>query len=250
MSIATKAFKTAVVAPMVLAAFLGAANANAGSAHVVELADLNLHKPIPSGTCFETNSKGTASEKLDIALAARDQKRVFDANRVTLYGKETNILTSNLKLMNPKIPHLYGEGYHIVADGLKNQEASGYCIDRLKATYVVNSDEVKVGQGAFGRGEMGGALRNGSRNAQNNFAFGALTDLGTLIAASFNSHSLEGTLILADGGGNSSVRAPLVDADYSKHLSNQSRAVIGIPPVEAVASVHVSAGPSLALAGK
>ena len=244
MSIATKAFKTAVVAPMVLAAFLGAANANAAS-RTVELSDLNLSQPLPSDICFVDSAKGKAITKLNTAMHARDQKYVIVADKYTPFGNIADFSTSNLKRMNPNIPNLFGEGYHIAGDVPKSQISQRYCLNTMQATYVVYNDGVKVPQGTFAKGELGKALTNGSKNLEHNFAYGALTDLGTLMTVSFNSHTQEGTVFDADGRGNHPSFYPLVDTGYFSNLTADARDAIGLPPI-VVGQARQPSGPQVA----
>jgi len=208
-----------------------AANANAESkARDVELAQLDLSKPLPSGICFEDNAKGTAASKLITAMRARNQNSVIIADKYTPTGQALDMYTSNLIQVRSDAPNLFGEGYHVVGSHPSNAASTGYCLSALQRTYVVYNDSVQTVPKAFEKGELGKALANGLKHEEK-FAFGGLTDLGTFMAVTFNSKTKDGGVLMADGGGNGIMFYTIGNSGYSANLSASARSIIGLPPL-------------------
>lgn len=208
-----------------------AANANAEpTSRNVELVQLDLSKPLPSNICFVDNNKGTAISKLMTALGARNQKSVIMSDKVGATGTVAAIFTSNLERVDKDIPNLFGEGYKIGSNDPLSSVSSRYCVNALQSTYVVYNEAVQRIPGVFGRGEMGRALSNATQKGTK-FAFGGLTDLGTLVAVSFDPSTKRGGVMSSDGSGNGAVFFPVENADYSRNLTADARQVIGLPPL-------------------
>jgi hypothetical protein len=233
---------TALVLPFALAANANAESISRNAESIsrnVELTQLDLSKPLPSNICFVDNNKGTAISKLMTALGARQQKSVIVSDKVGAMGSVAAIYTSNLVRVRQDVPNLFGEGYSIGSDHPASVVSSGYCLNRLDRTYVVNNESVKSILGIFGRGEMGQALSNAAQKGDK-FAFGGLTDLGTLVAVSFDSSTKRGGVLASDGSGNSTVGFPIENAGYSQNLTADARQVIGLPPLAQTAPPSVA----------
>jgi len=224
-------FMAAAASVVALPLAFTAANANAEpTSRNVELTQLDLSKPLPSNICFVDSSKGTAISKLMTALGARNQKSVIVSDKVGAMGSVAAIYTSNLVRVRQDVPNLFGEGYSIGSDHPASVVSSGYCLNRLDRTYVVYNETVQRIPGIFGDGELGQALSNAAQKGDK-FAFGGLTDLGTLVAVRFNSQTQRGAVLSSDGSGNSAIGFPIENAGYSKNLTADARQVIGLPPL-------------------
>lgn len=211
-----------------------AANANAESANtgsrIVELADLDLTKPLPSNICFVDSAKGTAASKLNTALQARGQKSIIISDKVGKTDDVAKIMTSNLVQVKPDVPNLFGEGYSVGSNDPSNTVSSKYCMNTLRRTYAIYNEAVQQIPGVFAYGEMGKALTNAGQKGSK-FAFGGITDKGTLLSVNFNGDTKRGGIMLADGGGNTAIFYPIANARYSPNLTVDARNILGLPPV-------------------
>jgi len=200
--------------------FMIAANANA--ADTLEIDQLDLLKPIPSG-CFVDNNKGTAIEKLRAAMGARGQKSVVAANQVVVGSNpyQELMFTSNLQQG--------GEGYEINSDSALGQVGSGYCLARNQKVYIYSVFNSQGVPSVVNKGEMGKALTNDDKKGYK-VALTMLTEQGTLAAVNFNPETGKGVLISADGNGNHAADlAILVGAGYSAKLPAEVKSALKIP---------------------
>jgi hypothetical protein len=196
--------------------------ANANAAPTLELDQLDLSKPIPSG-CFESNSKGTAISKLKTAMFARGQKSVVAGNQVVVGSNpyQELIFTSNLQKG--------GEGYEINSDKPMGQIGTGYCLQRNQAVYIYSVFNSQGVPNEVKRGEMGKALTNQDK-AGTKVALTILTEQGSIAAVNFNPLTGKGTHVSADGNGNTAANlAFLVNTGYSSSLPDNVKAALGIP---------------------
>lgn len=207
------------VAPMVLVAAF-ATNANA--ADTLEIDQLDLSKPIPSG-CFVDNNKGTAIEKLRAAMGARGQKSVVAGNQVVVGSNpyQEQMYTSNLQQG--------GEGYIVLSDKPMGQAGSEYCWTRNQKVYIYSVFNSQGVPSIVNKGEMGKALTNQDKLGTK-VALTMLTEQGSIAAVNFNPSTGKGVLISADGNGNHAANlAFLESAGYSAKLPDTIKSALGIP---------------------
>ncbi len=177
--------------------------------------------------------------KIITVMKARNQKSIIVADKYTPTGQFVEMFTSNLVQVDKDIPNLFGEGYNIAGSSPSNVVSSGYCMNRLQSTYVVYNEAIQKIPGSFAKGELGQALSNASQQGSK-FAFGALTELGTLMAVRFNPQSKDGAVLASDGGGNNTVFYAIGNAGYSANLTADARNAIGLPPVAQAAAPSVT----------
>ncbi|WNB74357.1 hypothetical protein [Methylomonas koyamae] len=131
--------------------------------------------------------------------------------------------------VNSGTPNLFGEGYNVQSDDPAVKVSSTYCVNNaFQRRYVVYNEAVTQIPGAFSKGQMGQALNN-LLSKRNSLAFGALTEKGTLVALTFNASTKDGGVIYSDGAGNTAVDYPIGKAGYSKNLTADAKATIGLP---------------------
>lgn len=200
--------------------FMIAANANA--ADTLEIDQLDLSKPIPSG-CFVDNNKGTAIEKLKTAMGARGQKSVVAGNQVVVGSNpyREQMYTSNLQQG--------GEGYIVDSSAPMGQAGSGYCWTRNQAVYIYSVFNSQGVPNEVKKGEMGKALTNNDK-AGLKVALTMLTEQGSIAAVNFDPKTGKGSLKSADGNGNHAANLAFLEgAGYSAKLPPEIKAALQIP---------------------
>lgn len=234
-----------------LTATFFAANANAAEpAKFVQVADLDLSKPIPSNVCVRDDAQGKAFDKIEAIKKARGQYNVIEANRVGRTDANGNAyaeiaFTSNLKASETK--GWMGEGYMILSNAPKGQNGSEYCSSTNVSTGLASAINGKKVPDVVDKGDLGQALNN-LMKADKKVGYVAVTGKGTLIAVNFNYKTGKGGYELADGGGNNPLPLPLVDVEYSPDLPLAYQKALGIP-TDRIAAIP-SSGQLMAAAPK
>lgn len=235
-----------------LTATFFAANANAAEpAKFVQVADLDLSKPIPSGICVRDDAQGKAFDKIEAIKKARGQYNVIEANRIGRTDANGNAyaeiaFTSNLKALEGK-KTILGEGYMILSNAPKGQNGSEYCSSLNQATMLFSAINGTKVPSVVDKGDLGQALNN-LMKADKKVGYVAVTGKGTLIAVNFNYKTGKGGYELADGGGNDPLPLPLVDVEYSPDLPLAYQKALGIP-TDRIAAIP-SSGQLMAAAPK
>lgn len=220
MSLASTLRKAAYAAPLAFA--LAAANANA--AQTIELDTVDLSKPLPSHSCFVTNDKGTAFEKLTKAMNARSQTIVATADRVFPTGKAAEIFTSardgsdgyDIRLNTPK-------------DRMKDTDQA--CFMAIKGIDIYNVYTQNAVPERVNRGELGIGLTN-SLKAGTKVLMVGIADDRAMLVVTYNPEKGHGAVTIANGNGNQAGAASYMkDVAYSK----KAREFLGIDQALALA---------------
>jgi hypothetical protein len=204
-----------------LACSLVQANSN-NAPRIVELADLDLSKPIPSNVCVKDSPKGKAFDKMIAMVQARGQKSVVAGDQV-LRGDNSreNIISSTLKQG--------GEGYKIASDRPLGKQGTEYCFTSYPKVYIYSVFNATSIPSLVNKGELGLGLSN-SHIAGSKVAIVMLTEKGTLAAVNFNPNTGKGAVHTADGNGdNSAGIALLVKTGYSSTLPKSAKKALGVP---------------------
>ncbi len=213
MSLASTLRKAAYAAPLAFA--LAAANANA--AQTIELDTVDLSKPLPSHSCFVTNDKGTAFEKLTKAMNARSQTIVATADRVFPTGKAAQLFTSardgsdgyDIKLNTPK-------------DRMKDTDQA--CFSTITGVDIYNVYNQSSVPAKVNKGEVGVGLTNSGAKGTKVLMAGVM-DGKLLHIVTYNPADGHGAVTLANMSGNLAGPASYVgDLAYSK----KARDLLGI----------------------
>jgi len=224
-----------------------AANANAADqAKFVQVAQLDLNKPIPSNICVKDDEQGTALAKMKAIMGARGQKSVVAGDKVIPNFDPANgglvekMFTSTLEQG--------GEGYDVSSNRPLGQVGTAYCFAQNQKVYVFSVfNSVGVPSGV-NKGELGVALVN-SDKAGAKVALTMLTDKGTLQVVNFNPATGDGSLVSADGNGNNAGGlAALKNTGYSASLPIAAKRALSIPMGDAIASAGKDKGTLLAAA--
>lgn len=210
------------------------ANAHAGGVNYVQVSDLDLSKPIPSGTCVKDDEQGTALTKMKTIMGARAQKSIVAGNQTVKNrdpangGLQEQMFTSTLKQG--------GEGYDVSSDRPLGQAGTSYCFSYNQKVYVYSVFNFAGIPQDVNKGELGVGLSN-SIKAGSKVALTMLTDKGTLQAVNFNPATGEGSLKSADGNGNNAGNlAALRNTGYSASLPLAAKKALGIPMDDTMAS--------------
>lgn len=194
------------------------ANANAAEPNTIEIASLDLNKPVPTNICVESNSNGKAWDKLTTIMNARNQIVVATADQaVTAPNGQSpykgKIFTSDSQ---------GDEGYIIVSDVPKAQTAKSpsFCLTTLKSTSIYNAFSSNAVPAEVNQGELGIALRNNAK-AGLNIVMTGTTPGGALIAVNYNPKDKDARASLksSDNKGNTAG-----DLAYMVHFSYTPKA--------------------------
>lgn len=213
MSLSSTLRKAAYAAPFVFA--LAASNANAGQN--IELDTVDLSKPLPSYSCFVTNEKGTAFEKLTKAMNARSQTIVATADKVAKTGRSALIFTSARD---------GSEAYDIGLDTPKNnmKESGQACFRSIKSVNIYNVYSLNGVPQEVNKGELGIGLTNCFKAGTKVFMTGVVGKSG-LFVVTFNPEKGYGAITVANSEGNQAGDfAFMGDVAYSK----KAREMLGI----------------------
>ncbi len=229
-----------------LTATFFAANANAAEpAKFVQVADLDLSKPIPSNVCVKDDAQGKAIDKMRTVMGARGQKSIVAGNQPVADtdpahgGLQERMFTSTL-LQG-------GEGYYVLSDRPTGKAGTTYCFSQNPKVYiysVFNSNGVPE---IVNKGELGVALTNNDKVGMK-VAIAALTDKGTIAVVNFDPHTKKGSQKFSDAKGGTAFDLPLVDAGYSASLPISAKRSLGIPMDGNIASADIDKGKLLAIA--
>ena len=205
------------------------ANVNAADpTKFIQVAELDLNKPIPSNVCVKDDAQGTALSKMRTIMGARGQKSVVAGNKVVPNFDPTNgglvekMFTSTLVQG--------GEGYDVSSNRPLGQAGTEYCFAQNQKVYVFSVFNKLAGvPSGVNKGELGVALVN-SDKAGVKVALTMLTDKGTLQVVNFNPATGDGSLKSADGNGNNAGNlAYLKNTGYSASLPSAAKKALGIP---------------------
>jgi hypothetical protein len=203
---------------------------------VLELAAIDISRPIPQGTCVADSASGKAFDKIEAIKKARGQTNVIEADEVGAKSPVTGssyagiYFTSNLTAVEGK-KSVLGEGYVISSNRPKGQVGTQYCIyhsnDTTGLVSAINGTRVP---GTVNLGEMGQALTNAMNNADSKVGYVAVTSQRILLAVNFNHKTGLGGYITANGAGNSYLPLPLVNVAYSLDLPLHIQTALGMNP--------------------
>jgi hypothetical protein len=204
------------------------ANANAADpAKFVQVADLDLNKPIPSNVCVQDDAQGTAVSKMRTIMGAREQKSVVAANQVIQNVDPANgglveeMVTSNLKQGS--------EGYMVSSNRPLGKPGTVYCFAQNQKVFIYSAFNSAGVPSIVNKGELGIALTN-NHKAGLKVAIAALTEQGTIKVVNFDPSTGRGSIKGADGNGNKAGNmAFLVNAGYSASLPSAAKKALGIP---------------------
>lgn len=226
--------------PAALTTFFMAANANAADpARFVQVADLDLSKPVPSNICVKDDDQGHALDKIETIRKARGQTYVIEADSLHQKSGDSSpyagvTFTSNLKPST--IKGFLGEGYMIISNAPKGEQGTSYCFNISNSTTGIVSaiNGTKV-PSAVNIGELGAGLNNAMTRSDSKVGYIGVTTKKTWVAVTFNHMTKKGGYVLADGEGNGSLPIALVNVGYSRELPSSYKKALGIP-VDDVAS--------------
>lgn len=201
-------------------------NANAADqAKFVQVAELDLNKPIPSNICVKDDAQGTAHAKMKTIMGARGQKSVVAANQPVQNtdpahgGLQERMYTSTLQQG--------GEGYDVSSDRPTGKLGTTYCFARNQKVYIYSVFNSAGVPAIVNKGELGIALANNDK-AGSKVAIAALTDKGTITVVNFNPDTGRGSQKFSDGKGGTAFDYPLMGAGYSASLPLAAKKALGI----------------------
>lgn len=222
MSLASTLRKAAYAAPLAFA--LAAANANA-ALPIIEPDTADLSKPLPSYSCFVTNEKGTAFDKLVKAMNARNQTIVATADQVLPTGKRAQIFTSARDGSEA-----YDIGLNTPKDQMKDTDKA--CFRTVKGVNIYNVYSLNGVPNEVNKGELGIGLASAFKSGTKVVITGVLEKNG-LYVVTYNPEKGHGTVILSDANGNRAGEASIMS---SVAYTKKAREFLGIDQSVALAN--------------
>lgn len=227
MSLASQLRKAAYAVPLVFA--LAASNANAAPQKTLEVDQLDLSKPVPTNTCFESNAKGTAFSKLTEVMNKRNQIVVAAANQVIEASAGSSPQRGEVFTSSVDGKEGYDIGFNVPKEQM--QSSSSLCLMTIKDINIYDVYKLQTVPSEVDKGEMGIALRNSHKNGLK-VMMTARSQGGALIVLQYNPKRGGGALLSADANGNSAGDLSyMVSMGYSK----KAKEILGIQDVQTVA---------------
>lgn len=199
----------------------------ADPAKFVQVAELDLNKPIPSNVCVKDDAQGTALSKMKTIMGARGQKSVVAGNHTVQNndpahgGLQEEMFTSTLVQG--------GEGYDVTSNRPLGKAGTEYCFAQNQKVYIYSVFNSVGIPALVNKGELGVGLVN-SDKAGSKVALVMLTEKGSIRVVNFNPSTGLGSLKSADGNGNNAGDlAALRNTGYSASLPLAAKKALGIP---------------------